>query len=127
MTRMQITILRALAAPLLTSCLLAATACVYRIPIQQGNHLDETAVSEIKAGMTRSQVRYVLGTPMVPGGFDNDRWDYDYYLKMPHLKFPRRAHAIVYFKDDLVDRVESDVAGNPIEPVSKKPVTAPGA
>ncbi len=32
--------------------------------------------------MTRAQVRYLLGTPMVPGGFDNDRWDYDYYLKI---------------------------------------------
>ncbi len=38
--------------------------------------------------MTRAQVRYLLGTPMVPGGFDNDRWDYDYYLKLRQLHAP---------------------------------------
>ena len=55
-------------------------ACVYRMPIRQGNYLDPTAVAQVKPGMTHSQVRYLLGTPMVPGGFDNARWDYDYYL-----------------------------------------------
>jgi hypothetical protein len=59
--------------------------------------------------MTRAQVRYLLGTPMVPGGFDNDRWDYDYYLKLRQLKAPRRARASVYFRNDLVDHVDSDV------------------
>lgn len=108
------------------SSLLAGTGCVYRMPIQQGNHLDETIIAEVKAGMTRAQVRYLLGTPMVPGGFVNDRWDYEYYLKMRRLQTPRRAHATVYFHNDTVDHVDSDVRGNVNEPVSKRPVTAPG-
>ena len=41
--------------------------CVYRMPIQQGNHLDEATVAQVVPGMTRVQVRYLLGTPMVPG------------------------------------------------------------
>lgn len=122
---MQITILRALGTLLLAAGLLGATACVYRLPIQQGNHLDAATVAQVKAGMTRAQVRYLLGTPMVPGGFANDRWDYDYYLKMRQLQRPRRAHATVYFRNDLVERVESDVTGNSSEPVSKRPVSAP--
>jgi outer membrane protein assembly factor BamE len=58
-----------------------ASGCVYRINIQQGNFLDQAAVEQVKAGMTRSQVRYLLGTPMVADSFNKERWDYIYYLK----------------------------------------------
>jgi outer membrane protein assembly factor BamE len=107
--------------------LLASAGCVYEMPIQQGNHLDASTVAQVHAGMTRSQVRYLLGTPMGPDAFDRDRWEYAYYLKVRQLKIERRGHATVWFKDDLVDHVVSDVEGNHAEPVSSKPVTAPGA
>ena len=68
---------------------------------------------------TRAQVRYLLGTPMVPGGFDNDRWDYDYYLKLRQFKHPRQARAAVYFKNDQVDHVDSDVM--PVVPSRMRP------
>ena len=58
-----------------------ASGCVYRINIQQGNFLDQAAVDQVKPGMTRSQIRYLLGTPMVADPFAKDRWDYIYYLK----------------------------------------------
>jgi outer membrane protein assembly factor BamE (lipoprotein component of BamABCDE complex) len=78
--------------------------------------------------MTRVQVRYLLGTPMVPGGFVNERWDYDYYLKTRRLTEPLTAHATVYFnKSNLVDHVVSDVSGNTLVPLSKRNVNAPGA
>ena len=124
---MQITILRGGAALLIAVGLLAGTGCVYRMPIQQGNHLDATSIAEVKPGMTRAQVRYLLGTPMVPGGFQNDRWDYDYYLKLRRLQSPYRSHVTVYFRSDLVDHVDTDVKGNPAEHVISKPVNAPGA
>ena len=122
---MQVTIPRALARLLLVASVAASVSCVYRMPIQQGNHLDETTVAQVKAGMTRAQVRYLLGTPMVPGGFINDRWDYDYYLKLRRLTTARRAHAAVYFHNDLVERVDSDFKGTLVEPISKKPISAP--
>lgn len=106
---MQITTLGLRSTLSLAIGLLAVSACVYEIPIQQGNYLDATALVQVKKGMTRAQVRYLLGTPMVPGGFDNDRWDYDYYLKLRQFKHPRRAQAAVYFKNDKVDHVDSDV------------------
>ena len=132
MTHMQITTLgrhlplrrSALAAGGLT-LLLGLHGCMYHMPIQQGNHLDATTISQVKAGMTRAQVRYLLGTPMVPGGFSNDRWDYDYYLWLRRMHSPFRSHATVYFKNELVDHVITDVKGNPAEPVSDRPVTAP--
>lgn len=114
-----------------TAMLLLAFAglagCVYRLPIQQGNHLDAEKIALIKPGMTRAQVRFLLGTPIVPGGFDHDRWDYAYYLKLRRLQAPTRLHATVYFSNDLVDHVVSDVKETVVEPRSRRPVSAPGA
>jgi outer membrane protein assembly factor BamE len=102
--------------PARTAVLLLALllgACVYRMPIQQGNYLDPAVIAQVKPGMTRSQVRYLLGTPMVPGAFDNSRWDYDYYYKNRRLQTPRRGHVIIYFENDVVARVVSDVKEAP--------------
>ena len=134
MTLMQITTLvrplplRRLASSagaLALAALLGVQGCMYHMPIQQGNHLDATTIVQVKAGMTRAQVRYLLGTPMVPGGFSNERWDYDYYLKLRRMQTPYRSHATVYFKNELVDHVITDVKGNPAEPVSNRPASAP--
>ncbi len=117
--------------PVLLGLLLGASllsGCVYRMPIQQGNHLDEATVNQVQPGMTRVQVRYLLGTPMVPGGFVNSRWDYDFYLKLKRLEHPLTARATVYFnKNNLVDHVVSDVSGDAAVPTSKRNVNAPGA
>lgn len=109
----------ALAAPLLLA------ACVYRMPIQQGNYLDPAVIAQVQPGMTQSQVRYLLGTPMVPQNFDNARWDYHYYLKEQHLRGPRTGHVTVYFKNDLVERVDSNVRDSSEVPLSTRPVAAP--
>jgi outer membrane protein assembly factor BamE len=124
---MEITISRTVAALLAAAGLAGSGGCVYHMPIQQGNHLDATTIAQVKPGMTRAQVRYLLGTPMVPGGFENDRWDYDYYFKYRHLQHPYRSHVVVYFRNEVVDHVDSDVKGNPAEHIITKPVNAPGA
>jgi outer membrane protein assembly factor BamE len=112
---------------LLAVAILGLSACVYRIPIQQGNHLDAETLAQVKPGMTHTQVRYLLGTPLIDGGFQNDRWDYVYYLRMRRLTTPQEEHATVYFRDDVVDHVVGDVTTKIIEPVSQRPVRAPGA
>jgi outer membrane protein assembly factor BamE len=127
MVTMQITTLGARSTLLVAICLIAVAACVYQMPIQQGNYLDATALVQVKKGMTRTQVRYLLGTPMVPGGFDNDRWDYDYYLKLQHLDAPRRARAAVYFHNDVVDHVDSDVMPVASDVANRPAATAPAA
>jgi outer membrane protein assembly factor BamE len=90
------------------------TGCVYHMPVRQGNYLDPVAVMQVRPGMTHSQVRYLLGTPMVPGGFDDSRWDYDYYLNASGLSRTQHAHVTVYFQKDVVARVVSDVKKAPI-------------
>ena len=91
---------------LLAVCLLLMCGCVYRIPIQQGNFLEVKDLDQINVGMTRSQVRYLLGTPMVADPFNNARWDYIYYLKRGRLGGPKRRHFIVYFDGDKVAKME---------------------
>ncbi len=97
-----------------TALLLASalSACVYRMNIQQGNYLEGKTVDQLQVGMTRSQVRYLLGTPLVPAVFDKDRWDYVYYFKHGRLRRPEERHLIVYFAQDKVSRFERDNVPN---------------
>ena len=80
------------------------TGCVHRIDIQQGNFLDTEDIDRVAVGMTRVQVRSLLGTPMVADPFVGTRWDYVYYLKRGRWTEPRKRHFIVYF--DATDKVE---------------------
>lgn len=80
--------------------------CVYRMAVQQGNYLDAKQIEQLQTGMTRAQVRFVLGTPMLPEAFSRDRWDYVYYLKIGRLKQPQQRRLSVYFEEDKVERIE---------------------
>jgi outer membrane protein assembly factor BamE len=90
----------------ITGLLLGASGCVYRMAIQQGNFLDASQVAQLQVGMTRSQVSFLLGTPMVPTGFDADRWDYYYYFKYRRMKSPETRRLTVHFENDKVARIE---------------------
>jgi outer membrane protein assembly factor BamE len=85
---------------------LSSSACVYRINIQQGNFLDQKAVDQVKNGMTRSQVRYLLGTPMVADSFNKERWDYIYYLKKGRSRHVDSRRVTVYFDGDKVANLD---------------------
>ena len=95
--------------------------CIYRMDIQQGNFLEGKTVDQLQVGMTRTQVRYLLGTPMVPATFDNDRWDYLYYIKKGRLKRAQERQLTVFFENDKVARVASkgDLSSAPL------PIEAP--
>jgi outer membrane protein assembly factor BamE len=82
-----------------------SSGCVYRVNIQQGNYLEKRNTDQLATGMTKVQVRYLLGTPMVPTIFNNDRWDYLYYLKVGRHQ-PIQRQLTVYFKDDKVDKID---------------------
>jgi outer membrane protein assembly factor BamE len=87
--------------------------CIYRMNIQQGNYLEGKTVDKVEVGMTRTQVRYLLGTPMVPEPFNKDRWDYLYYFNSGHrLRKPEQRHLVVFFKEDKVARLERDNVPN---------------
>ena len=89
---------------------LALSGCVYRMDVQQGNLLDAEDVDQVEVGMTRSQVRFLLGTPMVTDTFDKDRWDYVYSLRRGHERKVTKRHLVVWFEGDKVVRVEEPLA-----------------
>jgi outer membrane protein assembly factor BamE len=103
-----------LLAALMTACmaltLSGLSGCVHRIDIQQGNFLDSEDIDRVSVGMTRVQVRSLLGTPMVADPFKTSRWDYVYYLKQGRLKRPQQRHFIVFFGEgDKVARIERPI------------------
>jgi outer membrane protein assembly factor BamE len=106
---------------------LLSSGCVYRMPIRQGNYLDPSTVTLVRPGMTHSQVRYLLGTPMVPSAFDDSRWDYDYYLDVSSLRRTQRSHVTVFFEKDVVSRIVSDVPSTPITTVTRGGIKYPVA
>ncbi|MBU3693651.1 MAG: outer membrane protein assembly factor BamE [Rhodocyclaceae bacterium] len=101
----------------------------YRINVQQGNALTQEMVAKLKPGMTRSQVRFVLGTPMVQDAFHANRWDYVYLFTEGHKATKSRRLTVIFDEDRLL-RLEGDVVGRPSPapgadaPLSDTPATA---
>lgn len=80
----------------------------HRIDVQQGNALDQENIARLKPGLNRSQVRFLLGTPLVIDPFRNDRWDYVYtFHKAGKLAEAKRV--TLHFDGDLLARIEGDV------------------
>lgn len=99
------------AASLLTACsfgTIAQKVDPYRIDIRQGNYVDQAMVAQLKRGMTREQVRFVLGSPLVVDIFRTNRWDYVYRFK-PGSGEPEQRVFSVFFVDDKLDHVEGDI------------------
>ena len=95
------------------------SGCVHRINIQQGNFLDMEDIDRVAVGMTRVQVRALLGTPMVADPFVSNRWDYVYYLKLGRWDQAQQRHFIVYFDPtDKVERVEKPTDKSPVKTAS---------
>lgn len=80
----------------------------YKIDIQQGNVLTSEMLLKLRPGMNKSQVRFILGTPLLVDSFHSNRWDYFYQLrKQGEIINQRRV--ILDFEDDLLVRVRGDV------------------
>lgn len=89
----------------------AASGClkIYSPEVQQGNLVNQEMVDKLKPGMTRAQVRFVLGTPLVVDPFHADRWDYVYFYKASFNGAPETRRLTVIFEGDALARMEGDV------------------
>jgi outer membrane protein assembly factor BamE len=119
-----------IASPIVLALALLAAAvvlggCIYRPNIQQGNLLSAEEVDKVTVGMTRSQVRYLLGTPMVSDPFAPQRWDYVYRLTHGRPRRTDSAHFIVRFEGDTVVAVEKVDAPEPRVEDDAPPPTPP--
>ncbi len=97
----------------LSATALSLAACVYRIDIQQGNVLEQDVIEQVEVGMTRSQVQFLLGTPMVADSFHRERWDYAYYFRQGRSRDIEQLWMVVYFEGDRVVRLDHDVTLDP--------------
>jgi outer membrane protein assembly factor BamE len=109
------TLMLVLLAALLAACQRVPTLpglTAHKIDVQQGNLITQDMVAKLKPGMTRSQVRFALGTPLVVDPFRNDRWDYVYVLQKRGRTVEQRHIAVIFENDSLV-RIEGDVTPGP--------------
>ena len=93
----------------------------YRIDIQQGNLVTQDMVARLQTGMTRAQVRFVLGTPLLTDVFHPDRWDYIYRFEKDGKLIEHRRIVAVFSSDKLL-RIEGDVV--PATAAAAKPAAA---
>ena len=91
----------------LALCIAAALAsgCVYRIDVQQGNVVVQDQLAKIKVGMSRPEVRQILGTPLLADPFHANRWDYWFYNEKRGREVERNKITI-HFADDKVTKIE---------------------
>ena len=83
----------------------------YRMDIQQGNYVSQEMVSQLKLGMSKEQVRFILGTPLVTDIFHSERWDYVYWRETPERNREQRK-LTVRFENGLLARLEGDVVSS---------------
>ena len=80
----------------------------YRMEIQQGNFVSQDMVSQLKPGMSKEQVRFILGTPLVTDIFHAERWDYVYWRETSDGRREQRR-LIVHFDKGQLARIDGDV------------------
>lgn len=79
---------------------------LYRIDIQQGNVITQEMLDKLKPDMTKAQVRFVLGTPLIVDTFRNNRWDYFYMLR-ERGKLINKQKLTIFFEDDRLTYIEN--------------------
>ena len=71
----------------------------YKIDIQQGNVVTQSMIDQLELGMTRAQVQYIMGTPLLQDTFDRNRWDY-VYSNQPGDEAREQSTVTLFFEND---------------------------
>lgn len=114
---------------------------VHKISVQQGNVITQEMIDRLKPGMSRSQVAYVMGEPVLRNTFNEDRWDYIYTLDIPgvleqtvHMTLFFEGDALAYFTGDMaptaaIEEVRGTQAepGDPAQEEENTPATTPAS
>ncbi|MDG1945995.1 MAG: outer membrane protein assembly factor BamE [Halioglobus sp.] len=102
-------LLISLAITFLGACSFVGFPGVYKINIEQGNIVTQDMADQLKPGMNRRQVRFILGTPLAEGTFDQDRWDYIFVIRNGN-KVLDQSRLTVVFEGDALVSISGDVA-----------------
>jgi outer membrane protein assembly factor BamE len=102
--------LRLLQKILIIGCsIVAFQGCVYRMDIPQGNRVDAAKVEQVRIGMSRNQVRFLLGTPAVVDLYQPDMWHYVYFLKTGDDGKIEQRQMTLKFVDDLLAEIDGSL------------------
>lgn len=112
-------------AALLNGCSYLKYPDIHKVTVQQGNIVNQEMIDQLRPGMTRSQVRYILGTPLLMDTFDQDRWDYYYSIKRPGKKEVREKIA-VFFDGNTLTHFTGDYLPSSLKPSATDGVKASG-
>ena len=94
-----------------TCCILTLTACTawlpeaHKLDLQQGNTVKLEQLEGISIGMTKTEVRKIMGSPMLSDPFHDQRWDYIYSF-IPNKGFERKSLLTLYFEDDVLVKID---------------------
>ena len=91
----------------LTGCGSIGFTGVYKLTIQQGNIVSQEMIDKLKPGMTRAQIQFVLGNPVLADAFDSQRWNYIYTIAYPDQPVIKQE-LIIVFEDNRLIRFEGD-------------------
>ncbi|MDH3857466.1 MAG: outer membrane protein assembly factor BamE [Gammaproteobacteria bacterium] len=95
---------------LIGGCVIVAfSGCVYRMDIPQGNRIDASLVQQLEIGMSRNQVKFLLGTPAIVDLYQPDQWHYIYYLKTGDDGEIEKKRMTLTFSNDLLSKIEGNL------------------
>lgn len=97
---------------LLGACSIGNWSLVHRIDVQQGNVISQDALNQLTPGMTRRQVQYIMGSPMIADTFHHNRWDYVYLMEPGHGPVTER-HVTLLFQDDKLASISGTMHPQP--------------
>ncbi len=101
---------RALVAALSTGiAIVALSGCLYRMDIPQGNRIEPELVSQLEIGMSREQVKFLLGSPAIVDPFHPDEWHYVYYHKYGRSGVVEKRTMVLRFRDGQLAAVDGSL------------------
>lgn len=106
-----------------TALSLAGCQIIYKLPTRQGNVIEQKQLDQLKPGMTRDQVSFLMGTAVASSAFRPDRWDYVSYYRSPRGEVSERVVSL-YFKGDTLERIEGQTAASDAKPSDTPDVQA---
>ncbi|MDH5446136.1 MAG: outer membrane protein assembly factor BamE [Gammaproteobacteria bacterium] len=92
---------------------LLLSSCVYVADVQQGNVIDKEELDQLKVGMTKKQVKFLLGTPIIKDAFHKNRWDYVYTLRKGDNYILEQRRMKLEFKGDKLSKIDNRGYPNP--------------
>lgn len=103
---------------------LSGCELIYKLPTRQGNVLEQKQLDQLQTGMTRDQVRFLLGTPLAASPYRPERWDYVGYYRSPRGKVTSRTVSLYFDGANKLSKMEGLQVANADESLESPDVDA---